>query len=83
MSTFRLIDRDTGFLMPPSVDKWLPERHLAWFVVEVTAGLDLRAMTGSYRGSGVSVRCRPRLWWCGSDCGFGYCVQNQGSRASI
>jgi len=52
MSNFRLIDRDTGFLMPPSVDEWLPQRHLARFVVEVTAGLDLRAMTGSYRGSG-------------------------------
>jgi len=52
MSNFRLIDRDTGFLMPPSVDEWLPERHLARFVVEVTAGLDLRAMTGGYRGSG-------------------------------
>src|ERR1700731_2481600 len=52
MSNFRPIDRDTGFLMPPSVDEWLPERHLARFVVEVIAGLDLRAMTGSYRGSG-------------------------------
>ena len=52
MSNFRLIDRDTGFLMPPSVDEWLPQRHLARFVVEVIAGLDLRAMTGSYRGSG-------------------------------
>jgi len=38
--------------MPPSVDEWLPERHLARFVVEVIANLDLRAMTGSYRGSG-------------------------------
>ena len=52
MSNFRPIDRDTGFLLPPSVDEWLPERHLARFVVEVVAGLDLRAMTGSYRGSG-------------------------------
>ena len=52
MSNFRPIDRDTGFLMPPSVDEWLPERHLARFVVEVIEGLDLRAMTGSYRGSG-------------------------------
>ncbi len=52
MSNFRLIDRDTGFLMPPSVDEWLPQRHLARFVVEVVAGLDLRAMAGSYRGSG-------------------------------
>ena len=52
MSNFRPIDRDTGFLLPPSVDEWLPERHLARFVVEVIEGLDLRSMTGSYRGSG-------------------------------
>ena len=52
MSNFRPVDRDTGFLMPPSVDEWLPERHLARFVVEVIARLDLRAMTGDYRGSG-------------------------------
>jgi len=52
MSNFRVIDRDTGFLMPPSVDEWLPQRHLARFVVEVVQGLDLRALTGSYRGSG-------------------------------
>jgi transposase len=52
MSNFRPIDRDTGFLLPPSVDEWLPERHLARFVVEVVAGLDLRSMIGSYRGSG-------------------------------
>lgn len=52
MSNFRPVDRDTGFLMPPSVDEWLPEKHLARFVVDVIEGLDLRAMTGSYRGSG-------------------------------
>ena len=52
MSNFRLIDRETGFLMPPSVDEWLPERHLARFVVEVIGTLDLRSMIGSYRGSG-------------------------------
>ncbi len=52
MSNFRPIDRDTGFLLPPSVDEWLPEKHLARFVVEVIDGLDLRAMSGSYRGSG-------------------------------
>ena len=52
MRNFRSIDRDTDFLMPPSVNEWLPERHLARLVVEVIAGLDLRAMTGAYRGSG-------------------------------
>ena len=52
MDNFRTVDRETGFLLPPSVDEWLPERHLARFVVEVVDSLDLRAMTGSYRGSG-------------------------------
>src|SRR3974390_917283 len=52
MANFRPIDRQTGFLLPPSVDEWLPERHLARFVVEVIDGLDLRAMSGDYRGSG-------------------------------
>jgi transposase len=52
MSNFRQVDRQTGFLLPPSVDEWLPERHLARFVVEVIDGLDLRALSGSYRGSG-------------------------------
>ena len=52
MTNFRLIDRETGFLMPPSVDEWLPERHLARFVVEIVAHLDLGAMTSRYRGSG-------------------------------
>jgi len=60
MSNFRTIDRQTGFLLPPSVDEWLPEKHLARFVVEVIDGLDLSAMSGSYRGSG-SASYHPAL----------------------
>ena len=60
MSNFRTIDRGTGFLLPPSIDEWLPEKHLARFVVEVVEGLDLRAMSGSYRGSG-SASYHPRM----------------------
>jgi transposase len=52
MSNFRMIDRQTGFLMPPSVDEWLPEKHLARFVMEVIDGLDLGRMAKAYRGSG-------------------------------
>src|SRR6202795_1653201 len=60
MSNFRQIDRETGFLLPPSGDEWLPERHLARFIVEVVAGLELRSMSGSYRGSG-SASYHPKV----------------------
>jgi transposase len=60
MSNFRPVDRDTGFLLPPSVDEWLPEKHLARFVVEVIDGLDLGRMARAYRGSG-SASYHPSL----------------------
>jgi transposase len=52
MANFRTTDRLTSFLLPPSIDEWLPERHLARFVVEVIEELDLTAMSKSYRGTG-------------------------------
>src|SRR6266850_4320215 len=52
MSNFRPINRDTGFLLPPSVDEWLPQRHLARFVVEVIDGLDVSELVKEYRASG-------------------------------
>ena len=52
MSNFRPVDRSTGFLLPPSVDEWLPDRHLARFVVEVVDQLDLSKLVRAYRGSG-------------------------------
>ena len=60
MSNFRPIDRQTRFLLPPSVDEWLPEKHLARFVVELIDGLDVSAMSSAYRGSG-SASYHPRL----------------------
>src|SRR6516225_1893626 len=60
MSNFRDVDRQTAFLLPPSVDEWLPERHLARFVVEVVEGLDLGGMVGAYRGSGSAAH-PPRM----------------------
>ena len=40
MSRFIAVDRDTAYLLPPSVDEWLPQDHLARFVVEVIDQLD-------------------------------------------
>jgi transposase len=52
MANFRPSDRLTSYLLPPSVDEWLPERHLARFIVEVIENLDLSTMSKSYRGTG-------------------------------
>jgi transposase len=60
MSNFRPTDRRIDYLMPPSVEEWLPQRHLARFVVEVVESLDLRGMSASYRGSG-SASYRPAV----------------------
>jgi transposase len=55
MSHFRQCDRDTPFLLPPSVDEWLPEDHLARFVVDIVDQLDLSAMIRRYRGAGSAA----------------------------
>jgi transposase len=55
MSNFRLVDRETDFLLPPSVDEWLPQRHLARFVVEIVEQLDVSNMSRAYRGSGSAA----------------------------
>jgi transposase len=49
---FIACDRDQELLLPPSLREWLPEDHLAWFVVEAVAGLDLDAFYGAYRSDG-------------------------------
>lgn len=55
MSNFRPIDRATDFLLPPSVEDWLPKDHLARFVVDIVDQLDLSALTQQYRGSGSAA----------------------------
>jgi transposase len=60
MSNFRTIDRETRYLLPPSVDEWLPEKHLARFIVEVIDSVDLGRMSRAYRGSG-SASYHPRM----------------------
>ena len=52
MSRFIAVDRETAYLLPPSVDEWLPQNHLARFVVEVIDQLDLSELTRQYAGRG-------------------------------
>ena len=49
---FKAVDRETIYLFPPSVQDWLPERHLARFVVDVVSKLDLHELKMPYTGVG-------------------------------
>ena len=55
MRRFIQVDRETDYLLPPSVDEWLPGNHLARFVVEVIDQLDLSKLTGAYAGRGSAA----------------------------
>ncbi len=46
------IDRDTPYIFPPCVQDYLPEDHLARFVVEIVDGLDLNHLSAVYSGKG-------------------------------
>jgi transposase len=76
---FRAVDRDQQFLMPPSMAEWLPEDHLAWFVIDVVEELDLAGFDESYRldGRGAAAYAPAMmvaLWL------YAYCVGEQSSR---
>ena len=45
-------NREQQYLFPPSIQDWLPEKHLARFVVEIVSQLDLRPLTETYAGKG-------------------------------
>jgi transposase len=49
---FIACDREQAFLMPPDVREWLPEDHLAWFVIDAVEEMDLSAFYVAYRSDG-------------------------------
>jgi len=53
---FVACDREQSFSMPPDVREWLASRHLAWFVIDAVAEMDLEAFYAAYR---VDGRSRP------------------------
>jgi transposase len=46
-------DREQVLLMPPSLQEWLPQDHLVWFVLAAVEEMDLAAFYAAYRGDGV------------------------------
>jgi transposase len=53
---FVACDREQSFLMPSDVREWLPPRHLAWFVIDAVAEMNLDGFYAAYR---VDGRSRP------------------------
>jgi len=45
-------DREQELLLPPSLGEWLPDDHLAWFVLDAVEEMDLAAFYGAYRSDG-------------------------------
>ena len=54
--SFIACDREQSFLMPPDVREWLPENHLAWFVIRAVQEMGLDAFYAAHR---VDGRSRP------------------------
>ena len=61
MSRFIPVNRQQQYLLPPSVDEWLPDNHLARFIVEVIDQLDLSRLVGRYRGRGIAAAHHPAV----------------------
>jgi hypothetical protein len=49
-------DREQALLLPPSLREWPPEGHLAWFVIDAVAVMDLTASYASYASTGGVAR---------------------------
>ena len=71
MSNFIVTDRKTDYLLPPSVDDWLNEDHLARYIVEVVDRLDLSRLTRQYAGRGSKAHHPATLL---SILIYGYCT---------
>lgn len=51
-TTFRPCAPDQSLLFPPSPRDWLPEGHLAFFIADTVAAVDLHAFYAPYEGDG-------------------------------
>src|SRR5215210_3590635 len=49
---FLVCDREQPFLLPPDVREWLPDDHLAWFVIDAVGVMGTAAFYAAYRQDG-------------------------------
>jgi len=54
-------NRQQAYLLPPSIDEWLPQRHLSRFIIEIVEQLDLTNIYKHYQGQGGKKAYRPEV----------------------
>ncbi len=75
---FKVSNRDQLYLLPPSMQDWLPANHLVYFIVEVVADLDLSAIYNAFKSQFGPPSFQPEdmvsIWL------YAYCVGIRSSR---
>ncbi len=72
-------DREQGFLLPPSIRDWLPEDHLAWFVIDSVGRMDLATFYAVYRADGHGRAAYDPAMMVALVL-YGYCTNERSSR---
>jgi len=49
---FKGTNRDQGFLLPPNINDWLPQKHMARYIVDIVEQLDMSAIYKEYSSKG-------------------------------
>jgi transposase len=77
---FLTCDRDQSMLLPPDLRDWLPDDHLAWFVIEAIEELDLEPFYAAYRCDGHGAAAHePKMML--TLLAYSYAVGERSSRA--
>jgi transposase len=71
-------DREQMYLMPPSVQEWLPDGDLAWMVLEAVEQMDLSGFTAAPSAEGGRPSYDPGIMV--ALLLYGYCVGQRSSR---
>jgi transposase len=54
-------NRQQAYLLPPSLDEWLPQKHLSRFIIEIVEQLNLTSIYKQYQGKGGKRAYRPEV----------------------
>jgi transposase len=76
---FLTCDREQSLLLPPDLREWLPDDHLAWFVIEAVEELDLEPFYAAYRDDGHGRAAHEPKLMVGL-LAYAYCVGERSSR---